>query len=389
MTQPNMPKLGKQKLQKFQWSVWFPYPSSWLKAFILAVFLRVIIFFVEITGKVGYRIADFANSIELLVVFIILSLLSPIPVITFTHHILHLFLARFLPAIQTREIGKPHGLIPGIISWWEGLYGWLVIVISTLLAFLIFTLLLPFFNLSFAKYPENYTPFEENIIVIFIITWLIKAALIYQLEYLVKQRFISVYFNINQTDKSQIELNSTLDIDAEFNQLRGEMGLHKMKSKPYPLSENMGLKNKEKPKKLFKKAPIIIWMIIVAVGIYLLAKLPNIPKSIPLFIVDNKKVQVPSPTSLITPSPVNITPTLKLKTETFREGVNKAISAANFTQSAKSQDEWKTVESEWQEAITLMNAVPSNSPNYAVAQQKIVEYQRNLSYAKKNAVGGK
>jgi hypothetical protein len=119
-------------------------------------------------------------------------------------------------------------------------------------------------------------------------------------------------------------------------------------------------------------------MIIVAVGIYLLAKLPNIPKSIPLFIVDNKKVQVPSPTSLITPSPVNITPTLKLKTETFREGVNKAISAANFTQSAKSQ-----------EAITLMNAVPSNSPNYAVAQQKIVEYQRNLSYAKKNAVGAK
>ncbi|MBD0262060.1 MAG: hypothetical protein ICV78_04840 [Tolypothrix sp. Co-bin9] len=151
----------------------------------------------------------------------------------------------------------------------------------------------------------------------------------------------------------------------------------------------MGLKNKEKPKKLFKKAPIIIWMIIVAVGISLLAKLSNIPKSIPLFIVDNKKVQVPSPTSLITPSPVNITPTLKLKTETFREGVNKAISAANFTQSAKSQDEWKTVESEWQEAITLMNAVPSNSPNYAVAQQKIVEYQRNLSYAKKNAVGDK
>ncbi|MEH2402954.1 MAG: hypothetical protein V7K19_06870 [Nostoc sp.] len=78
-----------------------------------------------------------------------------------------------------------------------------------------------------------------------------------------------------------------------------------------------------------------------------------------------------------------------LETDTFREAVSKAINAANLTQSAKSQDEWKTVVSQWEAAIALMKTVPSSSPNYIIAQQKIIEYHKNLNYAEKNAVGGK
>ncbi|MEH1877397.1 MULTISPECIES: hypothetical protein [unclassified Nostoc] len=78
-----------------------------------------------------------------------------------------------------------------------------------------------------------------------------------------------------------------------------------------------------------------------------------------------------------------------LQTDTFREAVNKAINAANLTQSAKSPDEWKTVVSQWEVAIALMKTVPSSSPNYVVAQQKIKEYQKNLNYAEKNSVGKK
>ena len=76
-------------------------------------------------------------------------------------------------------------------------------------------------------------------------------------------------------------------------------------------------------------------------------------------------------------------PTVLLKTDTFREAVSKAINAANLTQSAKSPDEWKRVVSQWEAAIALMKAVPSSSPNYVVVQQKIIQYQRNLNYAKK------
>ncbi|MHC5729302.1 MAG: hypothetical protein ACYTXY_35305, partial [Nostoc sp.] len=85
MTQPNTQEVTKQKLQNFYWPLWFPYPSSWLKALILTIFLRVIIFLVTNTGKVGYRIAYFVHSPELFAIFTILLLLSPIPIISLTH----------------------------------------------------------------------------------------------------------------------------------------------------------------------------------------------------------------------------------------------------------------------------------------------------------------
>jgi hypothetical protein len=40
---------------------------------------------------------------------------------------------------------------------------------------------------------------------------------------------------------------------------------------------------------------------------------------------------------------------------------------------------------DWQEAIRLLGQVPNGDANYATAQQKISEYQRNLDYAKRKA----
>ncbi len=57
MTQPNIQEDTKQKLQRFYWPLWFPYPSSWLKALILNLFLSFIIFVLTNPGKAGYRIA--------------------------------------------------------------------------------------------------------------------------------------------------------------------------------------------------------------------------------------------------------------------------------------------------------------------------------------------
>jgi hypothetical protein len=71
--------------------------------------------------------------------------------------------------------------------------------------------------------------------------------------------------------------------------------------------------------------------------------------------------------------------------DSFKEAVNKAMSAATITQSANSQDDWLLVVSQRQEAIAQMKAVPASHSKYTVAQQKIMEYQRNLDYAQKNA----
>lgn len=71
--------------------------------------------------------------------------------------------------------------------------------------------------------------------------------------------------------------------------------------------------------------------------------------------------------------------------DSFREAVNTATSAANGVQSATSRKEWNAVASLWQEAVDLMKAVPSSSPNSVVAQKKVEEYQRNYDYARQQA----
>ncbi|BBD63056.1 hypothetical protein NIES2109_59060 (plasmid) [Nostoc sp. HK-01] len=198
MNKPSSVDNAEQKRRKSHWPAYLPYPSCWLKSFILMIFLRVIGFVAEISIKLGYGVAKLADSPELLAIFGIITILSPIVVIAFTHHYLHLIFSRFISEIQAPEVGIVKGLLPKLMSWWEGLYGWVVIILSTFVAALLCTIILPVFHLSYAKPPETYTQFEQQIIVIFGIIWLIQGSLIYQIDYLVKQRLISVYSSIKK-----------------------------------------------------------------------------------------------------------------------------------------------------------------------------------------------
>lgn len=68
----------------------------------------------------------------------------------------------------------------------------------------------------------------------------------------------------------------------------------------------------------------------------------------------------------------------------FTQGVNQAMGAAELTQSAEYKEDWAEVAMLWQQAAAAMAAVPKNSANYEVAQQKVSEYGRNLQYAQQN-----
>ncbi|MHC5933596.1 hypothetical protein [Nostoc sp.] len=387
MKQPNTQQVTKQKLQTFYWPLWFPYPTSWLKALILNLFLSAIIFVLKNPGKIGYRIAYFVNSPDLFAIFTILLILSPIPIISWTHHCLHLLISRFVSKIQAPEIGRTQGLLPGIMSWWEGLYAWLVIAISTLIAALFSTILLPFFNLSYARQIEYYTQIQNvnnNIILIFGVFYVSTGALTYQIEYLVRCRIISAYSGNKTPDISKP--NTDLNTDKELNKLRGQMGIHKIKSNILSNDEETPIINTRRKDRNLNKNFLLIFLIFsIAVGTYFSSKFVEI-----LPLTSKIPTQIPSKSVLVTPSPVTSElPTVLVQTDTFREAVSKAINAANLTQSAKSSDDWKIVKSEWEAAIALMKTVLSSNPNYVVAQQKIKEYQRNLNYAEKNSVGNK
>lgn len=69
----------------------------------------------------------------------------------------------------------------------------------------------------------------------------------------------------------------------------------------------------------------------------------------------------------------------------FQEAVNLAKSATTLSKSANTQQDWNAAKVQWRKALTVMQSVPKTDPNYAIAQQKLKEYQRNLDSAQNQA----
>ncbi|MBC6472865.1 MAG: hypothetical protein GDA48_08620 [Hormoscilla sp. GM102CHS1] len=114
-----------------------------------------------------------------------------------------------------------------------------------------------------------------------------------------------------------------------------------------------------------------------------------------LSCADNSGSTVPTVPSQPTPAPTPEKPQPANQTssqteemdpaQAWRLAINKSTSAAELTQTAQTKADWETLASKWSEAIELMKIVPSDHPEYERAQQKIVEYQRNLEYAQRVA----
>lgn len=94
-----------------------------------------------------------------------------------------------------------------------------------------------------------------------------------------------------------------------------------------------------------------------------------------------------TPTSTAQAVTTNLTPAAAPQTNHFKEAVNRATSAVALGQSAQSPDDWKLAASRWQQALGLMQKVPTGDPNHATAQTKIKEYQQHLAAAQQRASG--
>ena len=114
--------------------------------------------------------------------------------IAFLHHWFHTFLDIFFPESRIPEDEAEAGWFPSIISWWEGIYGWSVNVLSGLSVFFVLA------ALSLSDYSSNLLSILSEMMskdnfylpsVRFTVLQMIFAACLYQLEYLVQQRLIA------------------------------------------------------------------------------------------------------------------------------------------------------------------------------------------------------
>lgn len=87
-----------------------------------------------------------------------------------------------------------------------------------------------------------------------------------------------------------------------------------------------------------------------------------------------------SPAPQLAKSPPSVEP------DRFDMALDKAYGASTISQSAQSAEDWRLIAMQWSEAISLMKTVPAHSPNKAIAQQKIRQYQQNLKYAQQQAI---
>lgn len=102
----------------------------------------------------------------------------------------------------------------------------------------------------------------------------------------------------------------------------------------------------------------------------------------------NDNPVVPPATESATPSAIpkpEIVSPSEFALSSFEQGLDKAAGAETISQSAQSPEDWNLVESQFQEAIALMKKVRRQSSDFAIAQAKISEYQRQVKYARQKA----
>ena len=167
---------------------WIPSPNSWLSAILLILLVRVIAVVIRRIFDMGYSLMELSPKMQIILYFALL--LSPIPVVAIAHHWLHVFLDRYSPNTRSPELGKIEGIFPSLMSWWEGLYGWMTIA----LALLISGMVRFFFFFSEDSLYQTLSWWNElkAFFTIYTLIRVVVAAYLYEFEHTVRQHLMAV-----------------------------------------------------------------------------------------------------------------------------------------------------------------------------------------------------
>lgn len=132
-------------------------------------------------------------------------------------------------------------------------------------------------------------------------------------------------------------------------------------------------------RKIYPKSRFFVSIILAIAGVAC-SRQPNIN----LLDQEHNSLKPPSSSSALKPFAVKKpkqTATPPVQPSQFDLALDKAAAADSISQSARSADDWTLVANKWQEALTLMKSIPTDSRYHVIAQTKMAEYQRNIGYA--------
>lgn len=182
-------------------SLWFPNLQSWISAVVLAFASGLLIAGIANVAKTTRIFDQMPPQLDLLIGT--LALLSPIATIAFGHHWINLSIDRFFPSSRASDADVVNGYWPTLSSWWEGLYGGVVVILATILCFGIGGMLMPLetdmsgnqstFN-AIAKIAMMLADINKLKYLFSppFIVWIFSAAYLYQFEYVMRQHFAAM-----------------------------------------------------------------------------------------------------------------------------------------------------------------------------------------------------
>jgi hypothetical protein len=168
---------------------WIPNMNAWMSAVILVILAKLLTYAFHILYLVLHLILPLPTQTILIILSI--ALLSPIPTIAFVHHWLHFFLDRFFPNAQSPEIDRVKGFFPGLISWWEGFFGWQALTIAMLISSSLIVFLLPVSSSLYTSWDWWWQVLKPFFTIATLIQFIVIASL-YQFEYVVRNYLISI-----------------------------------------------------------------------------------------------------------------------------------------------------------------------------------------------------
>jgi hypothetical protein len=102
---------------------WFPHPAAWLSAVVLLVFSRALLLGLGIALPLLGEVARYSPRLAAMGGLAVW--LSPVALVAVGHRVVTSVLDVGDPAKKTRA------RVPRILSWWAGLYAWLVLFLAT------------------------------------------------------------------------------------------------------------------------------------------------------------------------------------------------------------------------------------------------------------------
>jgi hypothetical protein len=322
----NFDNQQKKTAISFYWPAWFPYPSSWLRTIILLLWTG---FIVRILGFWGVFFGDLiSNLADNPILFLQIVGVSLLASSLVLSYIYHI--------IDFKNSSHYYWWFPRPIKLWEGIYAPIVLILSVIVVILIGHPFVPWNECTLLGFPpSNYCSHTVDDYIRELTNfetriWLLSIAYLYQIEYLLRTRFPWKKF-LKFAAMGFITFFTVVSIQFTFNYWNYIYGTLAALFHPSPTTES------------------------------------------------------------IQTTPVNTeTPIKAPEIDPFKEAVNQATIAAELTQSAQSELEWKKVANHWENALELMKEVPPDHGNYTIAQDRVIQYQKNLDYANLAAskVGG-